>query len=79
MGAETEFSKNIFVNFLLLYVEPGARLLPLHRGDGDPASRVIVDHPLVLVPEDVLRGQESILKDADERNESSFLYPVLVR
>ena len=76
---EKHFSENIFVSFLLLYVQPGARLLSLHGGDGDPASRVVVDHPLVLVPEDVLRGQEGVLEDADERDESSLLYPVLVR
>ena len=65
--------------FLLLYVKSGARLFALHGSDGDPASRVVVDHPVILVPEHVLRWQEGVLKDADERYESAFFYPVLVR
>ena len=66
-------------NFLLLYVKSGAGLLALHCGDGHPSSGVIVDHPLVLVPEHVLGGQEGVLEDADKRYESALLYPVLVR
>ena len=73
------FSRVFFANFLLLYVKSGAGLFPLHCGDGDPSSRVVVDHPLVLVPEHILGGQEGVLQDADKRYESSFFYPVLVR
>ena len=36
--------------FLLLYVKPGAGLFALHCGDGDPSSRVVVDHPRILIP-----------------------------
>ena len=73
------FKTFFFANFSLLYVKPGAGLFPLHCGDGHSSSRVVVDHPLVLVPEHVLRWQEGVLQDADERYKSSLLYPVLVR
>ena len=67
------------VVYLLQDVESRAGLLALAGGHRHPAQGVVVDHPLVLVPEDVLRWQEGILQDADERYESSFFYPVLVR
>ena len=57
----------------------GKSLLALHGGDCDAPCSVVVDHSVVLVPEDVLRGQQGILEDADEGYEGALLYPVLVR
>ena len=46
--------------------EPRAGLFPGGGVHVHAARRVVVDHPVVLIPEDVLWGDEAVLDDADE-------------
>ena len=63
---------------LLLNVQPWTCFLALDCCDSDSSVRIVIDHSVILIPENIFWGKESILKDADQWNERAFFYSVFV-
>ena len=62
----------------LLNIESGTGFLSLHCSNSDTSCGVVVNHSVILVPENILRRQERVLQDTDEGDEGALFNPVLV-